>query len=970
MSTTPNRRLHEDGGNGSGGGSGSGSGNHGHPSVLKYPHDDQGTYSGLGGKVSTSARHDYHAPYDMGQEGRMPKIAPRNDLRDADRRPPLLPNMLFRVPTPNDSHSDHVGSQSRMEYRDSKDSIKENKFENRDMKSESRESHLTAKSDKYDSRADDSKNSKHDRDTYSELKVNEKLDKDTYGSHSQLNWKDMKEQNRVKQYHDAPGGNAETWYTSRTSLHGPVDAAKEGLHVDNRDFAEAREAVGENKVDMKDEDKLKDRDRKRKEVKHWDWGERDKERSDRRNTLQPGNSSNENKDVVREEKDPERWGNEKKEPFKEKEKQNEKDHVKRELWDGSDKETSHNEKELVDIPGKYVELESSALEPLKKDHETWKNVDREARDRKKDRDADVEPERPDKRSRHHEKESDEGGLHAEGGTEREREAFSSGVQQRKRMLRPRGSPQMGNREPRVRPCGNDNEGSQGKADVSCVVYKIGECMQELIKLWKEYELLQADKASEGSQNGPTLEIRIPAEHVTATNRQVRGGQLWGTDIYTVDSDLVAGYCRPTASPPPSATQELRATIRVLPPQDYPDLFRSLSQVPSPSSPAGDCISLGPVAVTRTQLLHILLQALPLAVYSALSWMVSLVHYQLLYLLPVSIVVNTVVFRVRARHAIKITAIACHWVSSLVCYISTLRNNVRSRAWGAAIGCSYRVERCCIVKKGGGIIELEPCLTHSSTMEPTLAPVAVERTMTTRAAASNALRQQRFVREVTIQFNLCMEPWLKYSISAVADKGLKKSLFTSARLKKGEACLSYGSLGGIFLFEIQKHMNLLCGFLLEVQSFMHLLPCDVGSGGGGIPVSLVGAATGGGWDGVATGWSSGYELSFNGEKVIKAATAPHAYGAETGRTQTNQHLANGERNAVDGESTVVDIFRWSRCKRPLPQKVMQSIGIPLPLEHIEVLEENLEWDDFSWSQTGAWIAGREYHLARAHFLSPN
>jgi hypothetical protein len=24
--------------------------------------------------------------------------------------------------------------------------------------------------------------------------------------------------------------------------------------------------------------------------------------------------------------------------------------------------------------------------------------------------------------------------------------------------------------------------------------------------------------------------------------QVRGGQLWGTDIYTDDSDLVAGMC--------------------------------------------------------------------------------------------------------------------------------------------------------------------------------------------------------------------------------------------------------------------------------------------------------------------------------------------------------------------------------------------------------------------------------------------
>ncbi|KAL3633196.1 hypothetical protein CASFOL_022958 [Castilleja foliolosa] len=351
--------------------------------------------------------------------------------------------------------------------------------------------------------------------------------------------------------------------------------------------------------------------------------------------------------------------------------------------------------------------------------------------------------------------------------------------------------------------------SMCKGVVSCVAYKTGECMQELVKLWNEYECKQTDKSCEGSQNGPTLEIRISAEHVTATNRQVRGGQLWGTDVYTVDSDLVAvlmhtGYCRPTASPPP-ATQELRATIRVLPPQD--------------------------------------------------------------------------------------------------CYISTLRNNVRSRAWGAAIGCSYRVERCCIMKKGGGTIDLEPCLTHSSTMEPTLAPVAVERTMTTRAAASNALRQQRFVREVTVQFNLCMEPWLKYSISAVADKGLKKSLFTYARLKKGE--------------------------VLYVETH-----------------------------------SRRYELCFNGEKIMKG----HAHGAESGRAQTcynPHHLSNG-----DGDSSVVDLFRWSRCKRHLPQKNMQSIGIPLSLEHVEVVKDNLEWDDISWSQTGAWVGGNEYHLARVHFLSPN
>jgi hypothetical protein len=33
-----------------------------------------------------------------------------------------------------------------------------------------------------------------------------------------------------------------------------------------------------------------------------------------------------------------------------------------------------------------------------------------------------------------------------------------------------------------------------------------------------------------------------------------------------------GYCSPTSSPPPSAIQELRATIQVLPPQDSKQAF--------------------------------------------------------------------------------------------------------------------------------------------------------------------------------------------------------------------------------------------------------------------------------------------------------------------------------------------------------------------------------------------------------------
>ncbi|XWS10351.1 hypothetical protein CRYUN_Cryun39dG0069700 [Craigia yunnanensis] len=854
MSGAP-KRSHEEGG--------------GHSSsASKYPHEDTGTYPKIPSSLVPSEYH-HPAPYEMGQDARIPRI-PRTEPRDLDRRSPLQHSM-YRMPSStvsNDSHIDshQVGSEGRMELRDAKEN-REVRIESREPRVEPREFYGEAakreyqsgkveKDGRFESRGDESKELKYDRENYSDPKGDVKVEKDLYGGASiHLSFKDSRDYHRGKRYSEPPGGNVDPWHIQRSNSQGPVEVGKEGSATEERDYAEAHEAVGENKFDSKGEDRFKDKDRKRKDGKHRDWGDRDKERSDRRNSMQVGNSSSEVKESAREEREADRWERERKD-LKEKErpKEREKDHIKRESLNGAEKEGSNNEKELGDGSVRIQEQENQASEQKKqKELDSWKNVDREARDRRRERDGDTEGDRPDKRSRCYDKESDDGCADGEGATERDREVFNYGVQQRKRMLRPRGSPQVANREPRFRPRPQDNEGSicatidltvktnaadinskvsyflslYGKTEVSSVVYKVGECMQELIKLWKEYEASQADKSGESSQSGPTLEIRIPAEHVTATNRQVRGGQLWGTDIYTDDSDLVAvlmhtGYCRPTASPPPPAIQELRATIRVLPPQD--------------------------------------------------------------------------------------------------CYTSKLRNNVRSRAWGAGIGCSYRVERCCIVKKGGGTIDLEPCLTHSSTVEPTLAPVAVERTITTRAAASNALRQQRFVREVTIQYNLCNEPWIKYSISIVADKGLKKPLYTSARLKKGEV------------------------LYLETHS------CR-------------------------------YELCFTGEKMVKATTASQAHEADTEKSQNHHsHSSNGEKN--DSDNIMIDVFRWSRCKKPLPQKVMRSIGIPLPLEHVEsnpyqdlvmikqVLEENIDWEDVQWSQTGVWIAGKEYTLARVHFLSSN
>ena len=147
----------------------------------------------------------------------------------------------------------------------------------------------------------------------------------------------------------------------------------------------------------------------------------------------------------------------------------------------------------------------------------------------------------------------------------------------------------------------------------------------------------------------------------------------------------------------------------------------------------------------------------------------------------------------------------------------------------------QVERAWLVTETGAAVELEAGGEGAPPGAPTFAPVGRERSMTTRAAASAVDRRQRTMQEaraphaqallrlkcghngpvarragrntltdmnaafhttrgsfalnselpslaqVTVQYNLCNEPWVKYSMAGVSDRGLAPSLWTSARL---------------------------------------------------------------------------------------------------------------------------------------------------------------------------------------------
>jgi hypothetical protein len=91
------------------------------------------------------------------------------------------------------------------------------------------------------------------------------------------------------------------------------------------------------------------------------------------------------------------------------------------------------------------------------------------------------------------------------------------------------------------------------------MYREGEPLHEL-----------AAYLAAGTPEAPAaVEVRVPAAALSSANRQVRARQLWGSDAYTSDSDLVAvlmhcGYVHHALPAPPANVAEVRAVVRPAP----------------------------------------------------------------------------------------------------------------------------------------------------------------------------------------------------------------------------------------------------------------------------------------------------------------------------------------------------------------------------------------------------------------------
>ena len=79
--------------------------------------------------------------------------------------------------------------------------------------------------------------------------------------------------------------------------------------------------------------------------------------------------------------------------------------------------------------------------------------------------------------------------------------------------------------------------------------------------------------------------------------------------------------------------------------------------------------------------------------------------------------------------------------------------------------------------------------------------------------------------------------------------------------------------------------------------------------------------------------------------MKAIQSSNNNAQETEAEKLGSKNQHSHAAANESDNIAVDVFRWARCRKPLPQKVMRSVGIPLPVEHVEVLYSVLVFPPF-------------------------
>ena len=106
-----------------------------------------------------------------------------------------------------------------------------------------------------------------------------------------------------------------------------------------------------------------------------------------------------------------------------------------------------------------------------------------------------------------------------------------------------------------------------------------------------------------------------------------------------------------------------------------------------------------------------------------------------------------------------------------------------------------------------------------------------------------------------------------------------------------------------------------------------------------------------------------------ELSLKTASSDNSNsGGSPGGGQAAAVATEGGDNGSDMQPPKkVDLFVWVRCHRICPLSEIRRMGVPLPEGEMEVLKDDIEWEQVQWAPNGVNICGEFYPLARVHFM---
>lgn len=111
------------------------------------------------------------------------------------------------------------------------------------------------------------------------------------------------------------------------------------------------------------------------------------------------------------------------------------------------------------------------------------------------------------------------------------------------------------------------------------------------------------------------------------------------------------------------------------------------------------------------------------------------------------------------------------------------------------------------------------------------------------------------------------------------------------------------------------------------------------------------------------------MKYSVQSICDQGLKPHDRTSARLHSQVMFLETNKERYEISKTETKngEEKYCFAKCRNILSSKEMRTIGIPLPENEKDMIEEKLLWEEIEWSVNAVAVRGKSYPIVRVHFM---